>query len=216
MLFFTILLTSIIVSTIACFYASKDITYQKVIGVLRKCCGRLIFTFFWAFFMGAIYTSLALGLLLWFFRGVDDLRLLDPRVTVLNYMLVVLNVAMAVTALENDYGIKGLAKNMRLIFGKIWISCVVYGLLEIAFTGIILPFCYLVIFGKKMNLVGRIFVMRIPCYLLTIIWIHFSLVRLTVVYLICKSYRNKDIPTATHAAVVPIIYLIWLVIKTFN
>lgn len=164
--------------------------------------------------MGAIYTPVALGLLLWFFRGVDDLRLLDPRVTGLNYM-VVWNVAIAVTVLENDYGIKGLVKSMRLVFSKIWISCAVYGLLEIAFTGVILPFIYLVIFGNNMNLVGRVF-LRIGCYLFTIIWIHFSLVRFTVVYLVCKSYTNQDILTAAHAAAVPIIYLIWLVIKTFN
>ncbi|KAI3888855.1 hypothetical protein MKX03_036039 [Papaver bracteatum] len=206
-LFLTILSTSSVMHT-----------HKKVIGVLQKCWERLIFTFFWSFFMEVIYSPVALGLLLCFFRGVDDLRLSDPYFTGLIYMLVVLNVATAIMLLEKDDVIKASAKSVRLIFGKIWISCAVYGLLEIAFTGIILPCCYLVVYGNKMNLVVKVFV-RIGCYLMTIIWIHFSLVRLAVVYLVFKSYYNEDIPTvaATHAAVVPIIHLVfWLVKKTFN
>lgn len=160
---------------------------------------------------------MALGLLLPFFGGLDDLRFSDPYFTGLIYMKAVLVVAAEVTVLEKDYAIKDLAKSMRLNFGKIWISCAVYGLLEIAFTGIILPFCYLMIFGNKMA--GEVFV-RIGCYLLTIIWIHFSLVRLTVVYLVCNSYNNdEDIEAAiaTHAVVVPIIHLIfWLGKEMFN
>ncbi|RZC76371.1 hypothetical protein C5167_000485 [Papaver somniferum] len=76
----------------------------------------------------------ALGLLLPSFGGLDDLRFSDPYFTGLIYMKAVLIVAIAVTELEKDTGIKDFAKSMRLNFGKIWISCAVYGLLEIAFT----------------------------------------------------------------------------------
>lgn len=64
LLFFTLLSTSSVIYTIACFYTSKDITYKKVTGVLRKCWGRLIVTFLWCFFIVAVYTFVALCLLL--------------------------------------------------------------------------------------------------------------------------------------------------------
>ncbi|XP_026440500.1 uncharacterized protein LOC113339444 [Papaver somniferum] len=195
--------------TVACFYTSKEIIYKKVIGVLRKCWEGLIFTVFWGFFMGAIYTPAALVLLLRFFKGVEDLKVYsDPYFTGFFYMLGVWSVAIVVMELEKDYGIKALAKSVRLIFSKIWTSCAAYGSLEITFTGIILPSCYPVVYGNKMNLVGKLFVV-IGCNLLTIIWIYFSLVRFTVVYLVCKSYHNEDISTATtHATVVPTVPLV--------
>ncbi|XP_026424361.1 uncharacterized protein LOC113320687 [Papaver somniferum] len=147
MLYFTLLSTTSVMYTVACFYTSKDITYEKVTGVL------------------------------------------------------------VVTVLEKDYGVKALAKGWRIIYGKIWVSCAAVGLLESAFTGIIFIFCYLVVYGNKMNLVGKVFV-GIGCYLLTTIWIHFSLAVYTVVYFVCKSYHNEDISTvAAHTAVVPTIDL---------
>ncbi|KAI3842781.1 hypothetical protein MKW92_013864 [Papaver armeniacum] len=200
LLFFTLLSTSSVIYTIACFYTSKDITYKKATGVLRKCWGRLIVTFLWCFFIVAVYTFVALCLFVWFFVGVNGsgtpgaIKLLIfviclslPFFTGLIYMIVVWNIATAVTVLEKDYGRKALAKSMRLIAGKIWVSCAVFGLLEIAFAGIIFTFAYLVVVdGNKMSLVGKIFV-GIACYLLMTVWIHFSLVVHTVVYFVCKS-----------------------------
>ncbi|KAI3926616.1 hypothetical protein MKW98_014263 [Papaver atlanticum] len=121
-------------------------------------------------------------------------------------MIVVWNIATVVTVLEKDYGRKALAKSMRLIVGKIWVSCAVFSLLEIAFTGIIFTFVYLVVYGNKMSLVGKVFV-GIGCYLLMTIWIHFSLVVHTVVYFVCKSYHNEDISTVTTHSEVPVIQL---------
>ncbi|KAI3860918.1 hypothetical protein MKW92_053223 [Papaver armeniacum] len=122
-------------------------------------------------------------------------------------MIVVWNIATVVTVLEKDYGRKALAKSMRLIAGKIWVSCAVFGLLEIAFAGIIFTFAYLVVVdGNKMSLVGKIFV-GIACYLLMTVWIHFSLVVHTVVYFVCKSYHNEDISAVTTQSEVPVIQL---------
>ncbi|KAI3872473.1 hypothetical protein MKX03_020520 [Papaver bracteatum] len=112
-------------------------------------------------------------------------------------MLVVWNIATVVTVLEKDYGRKALAKSMRLIAGKIWVSCAVFGWLEIAFAGIIFTFAYLVVDGNKMSVVGKVFV-GIGCYLLMTVSIHLSLVVHTVVYFVCKSYHNEDISTATN------------------
>ncbi|KAI3931062.1 hypothetical protein MKW92_034996, partial [Papaver armeniacum] len=60
MLILSLLSTSSIVYTIACFYTSRDITYKKVTGVLGMLWGRLIVTFLWCFLFLAIYTSVTL------------------------------------------------------------------------------------------------------------------------------------------------------------
>ncbi|KAI3888854.1 hypothetical protein MKX03_036038 [Papaver bracteatum] len=228
LLFFTVLSTTSVVYTVACFYTSKEITYKKVTGVLRRLWGRLISTFFWGLVMVAIYTSVALIFFSSSFSNREDiLAFIIPYFPVLIYVIVIWNVATVVTVLEKDYGVKALAKSWRIIYGKRWVSCTAFGLLQIVFTGIIFTFCYLfgrvcnctpllytssapdpVVYGNKMNLVGKVF-LGIVCYLLTTIWIHFSLVLNTVVYFVCKSYHNEDISNiANHAEVVPIIPLV--------
>ncbi|KAI3901378.1 hypothetical protein MKW92_024693 [Papaver armeniacum] len=203
MLYFTLLSTTSVMYTIACCYTSKDITYEKVTGVLGKLWGRLIDTFFCGLYMVAIYTYVALKLFSWFSDDEDILSFLSFYLPGFIYLRLIWNVATVVTVLEKDYGVKALAKGWRILYGKLWVSCAAVGLLESAFTGIIFTFCYLVVYGNKMNLVGKVFV-GIGCYLLTTIWIHFSLAVYTVIYFVCKSYHNEDISTvAAHTAVVP-------------
>ncbi|KAI3904024.1 hypothetical protein MKW92_047985 [Papaver armeniacum] len=208
MFIFSFWSTSSVMYTIACFYTSRDITYKKVTGVLVKLRGELTVTFLWCFLFLAIYTSITFGLLLfWFFAGRDGIRTLIfitclsvPVLAGLAYMMVVWNIATVVTVLENDcYGRKALAKSMRLIKGKIWVSCAVFVLLGVAFAGIIFTYFYLSVYGsKKISMVGRVFV-GIGCHFLMAIWIHILLVVHTVVYFVCKSYHNQDISTvSTH------------------
>ncbi|KAI3931060.1 hypothetical protein MKW92_034994 [Papaver armeniacum] len=220
MLTFSLLSTSSIVYTVACFYTSRDITYRKVTRVYceNKLWGKLIVTFLWCFLFLAIYTSVTFGLLLlWFFVYNDGIRTLIfilclciPVLAGLTYMMVVWNIATVITVLEKDhYGRKALAKSMRLIKGKIWASCAVFMLLGITFVGIVFTYCYLVLFGNRISMVGSIFV-GIGCHLLMAIWIHILLVVHAVVYFVCKSVHNEDISTtvSTHSEV-PVIHLGW-------
>ncbi|KAI3931063.1 hypothetical protein MKW92_034997 [Papaver armeniacum] len=202
---FSLWSTSSVMYTIACFYTSRDITYKKVAGVLRKLWGRLSATFFWCSFTVAIYASLTLGLLRISLIFISCLSI--PAFAGLIYAMVVWNIATVVTVLEKDHdGRKALAKSMRLIKGKIWVSCAVFILLGIAFAGIIFTYCYLSVYGNKISFVGEVFV-GIACHLLLAVWFHFLLVVHTVVYFVCKSVHNEDISTISTHLEVPVIHL---------
>ncbi|KAI3853424.1 hypothetical protein MKX03_017740 [Papaver bracteatum] len=215
LLIFTPWSTSSVVYTIACFYTSRDITYKKVTGVLGKLWGRLMVTFLWCFFTVAIYSFVALCL--WWSRIFDEegrirplafiICLSIPVLAVLIFFIVVCSIATVVTVLEKDYGGRAFAKSMVvLINGKIMVSCAVFGLLETALTGIIFMFCYLVVYGNKMSLVGKVFV-GIGCHLLLAVWIHFLLVVQTVVYFVCKSHHNEDVSTVGTHLEISVIHL---------
>ncbi|KAI3872950.1 hypothetical protein MKW98_026563 [Papaver atlanticum] len=120
--------------------------------------------------------------------------------------MVVWNMATVVTVLEKDHdGRKVLAKSMRLIKGKIWVSCAVFILLGIAFVGIIFTYCYLSVYGNKISFVGKVFV-GIACHLLLAVWIHFLFVVHTVDF-ICKSVHDEDISTILTHLEVPVNHL---------
>ncbi|KAI3853420.1 hypothetical protein MKX03_017736 [Papaver bracteatum] len=119
---FSLWSTSSVMYTIACFYTSRDITYKKVDGVLRKLWGRLSATFFWCSFTVAIYTSLTLeGISLIFISCLSI-----PAFAGLIYAMVVWNIATVVTVLEKDHdGRKALAKiyvNRISSVGKVFVG----------------------------------------------------------------------------------------------
>ncbi|KAI3904025.1 hypothetical protein MKW92_047986 [Papaver armeniacum] len=214
---FIILSTSSIVYTIACFYTSRDITYKKATGATVKLWWDLIVTFLWCFLFLAIYTSVTLGLLWsWFSADRNEIRSLIliiylsvPAFAGLTYILVVCNIAIVVTVLEKDlYARTALAKSMRLIKGKIWVSCAVFMSLGITFGGIVFTYCYLSVYGRKeISMVGRVFV-GIACHVLMAIWIHILFVLHTVVYFVCKSVHNEEISTVATHLEVPVIHLV--------
>ncbi|KAI3853423.1 hypothetical protein MKX03_017739 [Papaver bracteatum] len=179
---FTLYSTSSIVYTVACLYTSKDITYKKVTDTPLELWGRLIVTFLWCFLLLAVHISLVLGFSLILFRAEEGrirpliliICLAIPCLPELAYLMVVCNIAAVVTVLEDCYGREALAKSMRLIKGKQWVSRAVFGLLGIAFTGITFTY-YLFVYGDIMSLVGKL-VVGIGFHLLVAICIHFLLV----------------------------------------
>ncbi|KAI3931058.1 hypothetical protein MKW92_034992 [Papaver armeniacum] len=218
---FTLMSTSTIVCTVACFYTSKDITSEKV---TPKLWGRLIVTFLWCFLFLAVCTFLVLGYLFVLFRSEEQriralltyvirrkdyklflfiICLAIPVFYELTYTMVVCNIATVVTVLEEDcYGGEALGKSMSLIEGKEWVSRAVFGLLGIAFTGVSFTYYQFVNGDDNMCLVGKL-VVGIGFHLLVAICIHFLLVVHTVLYFVCKSYHNEDISTVSAQLEVP-------------
>ncbi|XP_026395793.1 uncharacterized protein LOC113290400 [Papaver somniferum] len=148
-----------------------------------------------------VCTILYLGLLYWFvatFDGPDYkafsiiIAFTTPYLSVFVYTAIVWNMAMVISVLEKDYGIKALVESMKLIYGKIWVSSAVFVVLEIIFAGTIIAFSLLVLNRNILNLVGNIFV-GIACYLLLPVLFHFSLVLQAITYFVCKAYHNEDI-----------------------
>ncbi|KAI3850328.1 hypothetical protein MKW92_036138 [Papaver armeniacum] len=119
-----------------------------------------------------------------------------PFLTGLVYMTSIWNIATVIATVEEDYGKKALLKSMKLIRGKIWVSCVVFLLLEITLIGILSTFILLVAHGCISSFIGTIFA-GVVCYTLMTIVVHFSLVIRTVIYFACKSYHNEDIRNIT-------------------
>ncbi|KAI3897413.1 hypothetical protein MKX03_025431 [Papaver bracteatum] len=203
-LFFTLLSKSSVVYIVACFYASSDITFKRVIGVFPKVWGRLIVTFLWCLLIWAIYTGVAIGLFLWFFLSINDegqenikalifgICLFIPFMIGSVYMENVWSVAMVISVLEDDYGRKALGKSMKLIKGKVWVSSAVFLTLHFAMSGVILAFSLLVVYGDILSLERKLYV-GIACSLLLMLLIHFTLVIQTIVYFVCKSYHKEDL-----------------------
>ncbi|KAI3952374.1 hypothetical protein MKX01_005241 [Papaver californicum] len=197
--------TCVVACCVSCFYTSKDTTFKKVIRVVPKVWGRLLVTFLLLVFILGIVAIVYLALILCFaakFNGPEGegrYKVLAfvicqsvPFFIGLVYITSVWNIAMVIAVLEKSYGAKAMVKSVKLIKGKIWISCAVFLALEIVFAGITFTYSLLVVAGDILDLVGEVFV-GIVCYLLATILIHFSLVIQTVVYFVCKAYHNEDI-----------------------
>ncbi|KAI3856325.1 hypothetical protein MKX03_023598 [Papaver bracteatum] len=107
-------------------------------------------------------------------------------------MTSVWNIATVIAVLEEDYGKKALLKSMKLIKGKILVSCAVFVMLDITLIGLLSTYILIAIHGYISSFIGRIFA-GIFCYSVMTIVVHFSLVIRTVIYFFCKSYHNEDI-----------------------
>ncbi|KAI3989714.1 hypothetical protein MKX01_009206 [Papaver californicum] len=204
-LFLYLFSTSSVVYSVSCFYTSKDTNFKKVISVFTKVWGRLLVTLLLFIFIMAIYSFVTLGSLVLFVsrefgsEGEGAYKVLAflicmsiPYFVAYVYITIVWNIAMVISVLENDYGVKALVRSMKLIKGKIWVSSAIFITLEIVFAGLIIAFSLLVLDGKILNLVGNIFV-GIVCYLLAAFMLHFSLVIQALVYFVCKAYHNEGI-----------------------
>ncbi|XP_026437829.1 uncharacterized protein LOC113336050 [Papaver somniferum] len=152
-------------------------------------------------------TGVALGFALWYFliimnknewEGLKQICLIliaclsIPFLTGLVYMTSVWNIATVIAILEEDYGKKALLKSMKLIRGKILVSCAVFVMLDITLVGIPSTYILIVVHGSLSSFIGTIFA-GIVCYSLMTIVVHFSLVIRTVIYFVCKFYHNEDI-----------------------
>ncbi|KAI3850327.1 hypothetical protein MKW92_036137 [Papaver armeniacum] len=197
--------TSVVACCVSCFYTSKDTTFKKVVRVFPKVWGRLLVMFLLLFLILGICAVAYLALIYWFaasFNGPEGegrykvlafvVSLSVPFFIGLVYITSVWNIAMVISVLEKSYGTKAMVKSMKLIRGKIWVSCAVFLALEIIFAGTTFTYSLLVVAGDILDLVGEVFV-GIVCYLLATVLIHFSLVIQTVVYFVCKSYHNEEI-----------------------
>ncbi|KAI3863675.1 hypothetical protein MKW98_031267 [Papaver atlanticum] len=199
--FFTLYSTSIVVTAVACFYTSKDVTFKNVSGAFSRVWGRLIVTFLWFLLFVVIYLSVAIALLIWFATTTGEVRnKLAIALVVLSvfyfvglvYVTLIYNVATVVCVLEKDYGRKAFGRSMKLIKGKLWVSFFVYLLIDIAFAGILVVYSLFVVNVNILSVVGKVFV-AIGCYLLMTILLHFYFVIQTVIYFKCKSHHNESI-----------------------
>ncbi|KAI3939273.1 hypothetical protein MKX01_002141 [Papaver californicum] len=193
LVFFTLYSTSVIIYTTAFFYTSKDTTLKSV--------ERLIITFLWYLLVMVIYLSVTIGLLIWFASTTVEARnKLAIALLVLSvfyyigfvYITLTYNFTTLVCVLKKDYGRKAFRRSIKLINGKIWVSFIIFLILDIATTGVLVTYSLLVVYGNKSSLVGKVFV-GIGCYLLMTILFHLYFVIQTVIYFKCKSHHNENV-----------------------
>ncbi|KAI3951824.1 hypothetical protein MKW92_009222 [Papaver armeniacum] len=166
---------------------------------------RLMITFFWNFIIVFVYTGLTVGLIVLLAliviepdEGRAILFLVLAGIVALTYLIglvyigAVWNLACVISILEKIYGLKALKKSRNLIKGRIWVSSVIFVMLEISFFGILGVFSGVVIHGSSVGIFGKV-VLGLLCYLLMTILIHFYLVIQTMIYFVCKSYHHENI-----------------------
>ncbi|RZC44227.1 hypothetical protein C5167_037178 [Papaver somniferum] len=107
------------------------------------------------------------------------------------YISVIWHLASVVSLLEESYGYKASLKSKALIKGKMWITSVIFIILQNSFMIILVGFEKLVAHGR-IGVTGKV-CFGIICLLLLSILIHFALVIQTVVYFVCKSYHHENI-----------------------
>ncbi|KAL3721445.1 hypothetical protein ACJRO7_033874 [Eucalyptus globulus] len=200
---FSLLSTAAVVYTVACVYASKQITFKKIISVMPRVWKRLMVTFFWcfAFFFG--YNNVAVGLLMVWLVMVRQFAvgpalgiavaviLLILSVVGLVYITMICQMASVISVLEDAYGRKAMVKSKRLLKDKMGLSVwcflgvLVYSVLFQALSEILVFFDFVPI-GVKFG-IGLI------CLMLLSMLVLFDMVVQTVIYFVCKSYHGENI-----------------------
>ncbi|KAL3721443.1 hypothetical protein ACJRO7_033872 [Eucalyptus globulus] len=203
---FSQLLISAVVYTVACIYATKQITFKKIMSAWLRVWKRLMVTFLWCFALFFVYNVVAVGfLILWLvilikFPGVPALMialaviLLILYLVGLVYITMIWQLASVISVLEDAYGRKAMAKSKGLIKGKIglWVWC---------FLGVLVCFVLVqALFGSLVVLlgvpIGVMIGVGLICLMLLSMLVLFDLVMQTVIYFVCKSYHHENIDSA--------------------
>ncbi|KAI6699852.1 hypothetical protein NL676_014176 [Syzygium grande] len=204
---FSLLSTSAVVSTVACVYAAKQVTFKKIMSVVPRVWKRLMVTFFWSFGIFFVYNVVAVGLLIaWLLilRQYSVGPALGIAVAVILLILYVIGfvyitmiwqLASVISVLEDAYGRKAMVKSKRLMKGKMGLSIWCFlGVLVCAVLVQALFECFVVLnfvpIGIKIG-AGLI------CLLLLLMVVLFDLVAQTVIYFVCKSYHRENIDNSS-------------------
>ncbi|PIN20795.1 hypothetical protein CDL12_06519 [Handroanthus impetiginosus] len=201
-----LLSTSAVVYTVACIYTAKEITFKKVMSVVPKVWKRLMVTFIWNLIIIFAYDLVSLLVLI---LGSIILVFMPVLLTVflvlltiiyligVFYIVIIWQLAIVVSVLEESYGLNAMAKSQALIKGKMGVFVAVFSIDGLCFFGIQLMFQGLVVFGDY-GIRTRIG-FGILSLVLTSIWMLFEIVVQTIIYFVCKSYHNENIDKSSLA-----------------
>ncbi|CAI9778050.1 unnamed protein product [Fraxinus pennsylvanica] len=200
LLIFSLLCTSAVVYTVACIYTAREITFKKVMSVVPKVWKRLMVTFLCTFFTWFAYNIIfVLTLILWGATIADStagavifMILLILYLIGFVYMTIIWQLASVVTVLEDSYGFKAMLKSKDLIKGKMFITIIIFFMLN--FTLVIINFVFkaYVVYGWRVGVLKKIG-FGVLCLGLLLNLILFGLIIQTVIYFVCKSYHHENI-----------------------
>ncbi|XP_056159069.1 uncharacterized protein LOC115682448 [Syzygium oleosum] len=204
---FSLLSISAVVSTVACIYSAKQVTFKKIMSVVPRVWKRLMVTFFWSFAIFFVYNVVAAGLLIVWLVIVRRFSVgpaLGITVAVIVLILFVIGfvyitmiwqLASVISVLEDVYGRKAMVKSKRLMKGKMGLSVWCFlGVLVCAVLVQALFECFVVL--DLVPIAIKIGVGLI-CLLLLSMVVLFDLVVQTVIYFVCKSYHHENIDNSS-------------------
>ncbi|KAL1309806.1 hypothetical protein HN51_052514 [Arachis hypogaea] len=200
LLIFSLLSTSAVVYTVASIYTSREVTFKKVMSVVPKVWKRLMVTFLCAFCVFFLYnfaTALVIIILLLLLGPGDGTVAIFIIVGLIYfigflYLTVVWQLASVVSVLEESYGFEAMKKSKDLIKGKMWLSVIIFLMLNISFFLVQFLFKNFVVHGWRVSSLDRT-AYGLLCFLLLSHLFLFGLVIQTVLYFVCKSYHHQNI-----------------------
>ncbi|KAK1384379.1 ATP-binding cassette sub-family A member like [Heracleum sosnowskyi] len=198
-LIFSLLSTSSVVYSIACIYANRSISLNKVIGVVPQVWKRLMVTFIVTYAFTFVYIVLVIVTMyicLSIHSGTNTALLIYVLLIIyiigIVYLTIVWQLASIVTVLEDSSGIKAMKKSSNLIKGKFWVALAIFIELNIPVGVIQFAFYTFVIYAHFWEMWKRLLV-GIACLVLLVPIFLYQLVLQTIIYFVCKSYHNETI-----------------------
>lgn len=195
---FSLLSTSAVVYSIACIYANRNISFNKLIPVVPKVWKRLIITFILTYGLAFIYIfivvltltlSLSIGgttsLLIFFV-------LLFVYIIGFVYLTIVWQLASVITVLEDSTGVMAIKKSYNLIKGKFWVALAIFLQLNVL-VGVIELVYYVYVVNQNLWYIWNRVLVRIVCLVLLVPIFLYGLVLQTIIYFVCKSHHNETI-----------------------
>lgn len=196
---FSLLSTSAVVYSIACIYANRNISFNKVIGVVPKVWKRLMITFIVIFglafiyiFIAAFTTGLCLAIGGTTASFVIFFVLLIVYIIGFVYLTIVWQLASVVTVLEDSSGVKAIKKTRNLIKGKFWVALAIFLQLNVL-IGVIEFVYYVFVADQQLLEMWKRLLVGISCLILLVPIFLYGLVLQTIIYFVCKSHHNETI-----------------------
>ncbi|XWS23634.1 hypothetical protein CRYUN_Cryun28dG0031700 [Craigia yunnanensis] len=197
---FSHLSTAAVVYTIACIYTAREFTFKKVMSVVPKVWKRLMVTFLCIVVAMFFYHVVAyVVIIIWAISiGATDMGFAVLAVLGILYFIgflyltIIWHLASIVSVLEEAYGFQAMVKSKNLIKGKLWVTVVIFLMLNLISVIIQIAFQRLVVNGSNLGMAIRV-VYAIISFLLLSMLILFGLVVQTVIYFVCKSYHHENI-----------------------
>ncbi|OWM67456.1 uncharacterized protein LOC116204133 [Punica granatum] len=200
LLVLSLLSTSAVVYTIACVYTAREVTFRKVLSVVPRVWRRLMVTFLCIFVAMFLYNTFAIALLVAFILMLGDTAIGAVVMVILAilylvglvYMSIVWQLASVVSVLEEDYGIRAMAKSKNLIKGKTGISVVAFVVLNFLEWVVLVLFKKFVVHGGMLRIPAKLGLGILSLAVLSGLFL-FGLTMQTVIYFVCKSYHHENI-----------------------
>lgn len=173
-------------------------TFRKVLSVVPRVWKRLMVTFMCIFVAMFLYNLLTVMLFITVVMLAGDtstgsailILLLILYAVGFVYMSIVWQLASVVSVLEEDYGIRAMAKSKDLIKGKLGLSIIVFFILNFSLWLVQVLFERQVVYGH--GILARVGY-GILCFSLLSGVFLFGLMIQTVIYFVCKSYHHENI-----------------------